>query len=1029
MQREPLKRVLFTVALFALAAFLVMAGQHVRALPDVQTEDTGKSVEGPLTAQMQQFLADQEGPLGNAQPSAVAPCVGGMADIYPCNNVDLLAHIPLAIMGASAGNTGWGWTDPLDGKEYAIMGLNNGTGFVDISDPVNPIYLGKLPTHTGSSSWREFKVAGNYVYIVSDSNGSHGMQVFDLTLLRNVVSPPVTFSETAHYAGETGHVVGSAHNIATNADTGFAYIVGGSTGCSGGLHMVNIQNPLAPTFAGCFSADGYTHDLQCVVYQGPDVEHQGQEICFNSNTDTLTIVDVTIKSSPVMLSRTGYAGVGYTHQGWLTEDQRYFLLDDELDESENGHNTRTYIWDLLDLDAPVMMGYYQGPTAAIDHNLYIRGNYAYESNYRAGLRILDITDVANGNLVEVAYFDTYPESNSAAFSGTWNNYPYFTSGVVVISDINRGLFLVRPTLSSFNLSVAPTSLNVCQGEDALYTVTVTEAGNTEPVTLTAVNVPAGANHGFSVNPVIPTGTSELSITNTTAVSPGSYSINVVGANISDTLTTTVNLAVSQGAPGLPTLTSPADGATGVPNTPTFTWNSVSGAASYYLEVADDINFTNIIYTANVAGTSHVLPGGNALAYNTWHYWRVTASNPCGSGATSAQFSFRTASQPNVFCATPNLSIPDNNPTGVSHTMNIPASANILDMDIYVNATHTWVGDLRFVVSHNATNATIIDRPGVPASTFGCSGNDYDVTVNDEGPDGNIETQCADAPAIFGDRVGGDPPNSSLLAAYDGMDITGDWTITVSDHAGGDTGTLVEWCVVPTLEVAGSGVDLSPDQAASGAPGSVVVYTLSITNTGSVSDTFDLDVDAQWVTLLSTSSITLEAGEVTTFTAEVQVPSAANAGDTGLALVTATSQSDSNVTDDARLTTTATELRDVTLSADPDALSGEPGAVMTYTVHITNTGNAADSFSLNPSGNVWTTHVEPMTVTLAAGEGAPVMVTVHIPGDAANGDDDTVTVTAVSDADPTATASVDLTTTASVPVEPGYTIYLPIILKP
>ncbi|MBX3059383.1 MAG: choice-of-anchor B family protein [Anaerolineae bacterium] len=1018
-----MKRVIFAAGLFVLAAFFILSGQRVQATPAGQTGDTDKPVDGPVTDFMRRFLADQEGPLESVTPSAAIPCVGGMADVYPCNNVDLLAHISLAAMSATAGNDSWGWTDLLDGKEYALMGLNNGTAFVDISDPENPIYLGKLPTHTSNSSWRDIKVYANHAFIVSEASG-HGMQVFDLTLLRNVVNPPVTFSNTAHY-----NQFGNAHNIAINEDSGFAYAVGTGT-CSGGLHMVNIQNPTSPTNAGCFSADGYTHDTQCVIYSGPDLDHQGDEICFAYNEDTVTIVDVTNKAAPVQLSRTPYAGSAYTHQGWLTPDQRYILHDDELDEQNFGHNTRTYVWDASNLEAPVLIGNYTAAVAAIDHNIYTKGSYSFGANYRSGLRILDISNVGTpASITEAAFFDTYPESNSAAFSGAWSNYPYFASGAVIISDINRGLFIVRPLLASFSLTAEPTNLNICQGEDALYTVTVTEAGSTAPVTLTAVNVPAGANHGFSVNPVIPTGTSELSITNTTAVSPGSYSINVVGANISDTLTTTVNLSVAQGTPGVPTLTSPADGATGVPNTPTFTWSPVSGAASYYLEVADDINFTNIIYTANVAGTSHTLPGANALAYNTWHYWRVTASNPCGSGATSPQFSFRTASQPNVFCATPNLAIPDNNPTGVSHTINIPTSANILDVDIYVKATHTWVGDLRFVVNHNATNATIIDRPGVPASTFGCSGDNYDVTVNDEGPDGNIETQCASNPAISGDRVGGDPPNANLLAAFDGMDITGDWTITVSDHAGGDTGTLAEWCVVPTLEVAGGGVDLSPDQDGSGAPGSVVVYTLSITNTGSVSDTFDLDVDAQWVTLLSTSSVTLEAGEVTTFTAEVQVPSAANAGDMGLALVTATSQNDSNITDEAFLTTTATAVYDVALSADPAALSGGAGAVVTYTVHITNTGNITDSFALDMSGNVWTTHVEPVTVTLAAGEGTAVQVTVHIPGDAANGDDDTVTITAVSDNDPAATASVDLTTTASVPVEPGYTIYLPIILKP
>lgn len=198
---------------------------------------------------MRRFLADQEGPLESVTSTAVTPCVGGMADIYPCNNVDLLAHMSLAMMSATAGNDSWGWTDPLDGKEYALMGLNNGTAFVDISNPENPIYLGKLPTHTSNSSWRDIKVYADHAFIVSEASG-HGMQVFDLTLLRNVVNPPVTFSNTAHYGQ-----FGNAHNIAINEDSGYAYAVGTGT-CSGGLHMVNIQNPTSPANAGFFSADG-----------------------------------------------------------------------------------------------------------------------------------------------------------------------------------------------------------------------------------------------------------------------------------------------------------------------------------------------------------------------------------------------------------------------------------------------------------------------------------------------------------------------------------------------------------------------------------------------------------------------------------------------------------------------------------------------------------------------------------------------------------------------------------------------------
>ncbi len=356
------------------------------------------------------------------------------------------------------------------------MGRTNGTAFVDITDPVNPVYLGNLPPHSSNSSWRDIKVYADHAFLVSEAIQS-GMQVIDLTQLRNVTNPPITFSETAWYNGFL-----SAHNIVINEDSGFAYAVG-TNNCSGGLHMVNIQNPNSPTSAGCYSDDGYTHDAQCVNYIGPDADHQGKEICLNSNEDTLTIVDVSNKSNPIQLSRTSYSGVEYTHQGWLTDDQAYFLVDDELDERNHIHNTRTYVWDLADLDNPVNTGYFQASNSAIDHNQYIRGNYSYQANYRAGLRILDISDVANANLSEVAYFDVYPSSDSANFNGAWSNYPFFDSGLVIVSGIEQGLFILQPNLGS---SASPPNVNITNPAEGaavsgLVTVQIAATDAQDPV--------------------------------------------------------------------------------------------------------------------------------------------------------------------------------------------------------------------------------------------------------------------------------------------------------------------------------------------------------------------------------------------------------------------------------------------------------------------------------------------------------------------------------------------------------------------
>lgn len=392
-----------------------------------------------LRACMQGMLDDQHA-VEQLEAMALTPCTNGFAGAYACNGIDLLAFMPLADIGGGSGNDIWGWTDSTTGNEYALMGRSNGTAFVDITDPVNPIYLGNLPTTALSSTWRDIKVYQDYAYIVADNAGAHGMQVFDLGELRNVTSPPVTFSATTTYTD-----FGSAHNIVINEESGFAYAVGGSSGstlCSGGLHMIDINTPDNPTFAGCFSDDGYTHDAQCVNYIGPDPDYAGQEVCFNSNTDTLTIVDVTNKSNPIQISRTGYSGSAYTHQGWVTEDHRYFLMDDELDESDSQPFATTFIWDLIDLDNPQMIGTYTAVVPSIDHNLYIVGNKAYQANYQSGLRVLDISDIGNANLTEVAFFDTYVTGNNPDFNGAWSNYPFFDSGTIIVSGIEQGLYIL-----------------------------------------------------------------------------------------------------------------------------------------------------------------------------------------------------------------------------------------------------------------------------------------------------------------------------------------------------------------------------------------------------------------------------------------------------------------------------------------------------------------------------------------------------------------------------------------------------------
>ncbi|TLD06508.1 uncharacterized protein PgNI_08029 [Pyricularia grisea] len=387
------------------------------------------------------------------------PCVDGKAGEYQCNGLDLMGFLRHQDMGSRTrvGNDVWGWTHSSSGREFALFGQSDGTAFAEVHKDGSLTYVGRLPTQTVASSWRDIKVIKNYAYIGSEAP-EHGLQIFDLTKLltadpNNPPSYSVSRDLAAHFAG-----FGSSHNLVANEATDLIAAVGTEyrLKCRAGLWMVDVSNPLRPQDAGCVSSDGYVHDAQCVIYRGPQTAYQGREICFNFNEDALTIVDISRRTIPRQLSRTTYNGATYTHQGWVTEDHRYLLLDDELDEQyQTGpaadQHTTTYIVDIQDLAYPVFRGVYKSPQRSIDHNQYIIDGLSWQANYGSGLRVVNVTSInqddTGAGFEEVAYFDIHPEDDEvggeATFNGAWSVYPYFQSGNVLISSIERGLYSVR----------------------------------------------------------------------------------------------------------------------------------------------------------------------------------------------------------------------------------------------------------------------------------------------------------------------------------------------------------------------------------------------------------------------------------------------------------------------------------------------------------------------------------------------------------------------------------------------------------
>nr|WP_274388206.1 choice-of-anchor B family protein [Salsipaludibacter albus] len=407
----------------------------------------------------------------NTGDDRAAPCVDGVAYVpefdghpylgsgaFPCEAADLVSVLTndeigggLAV-GDGRGSDVWGWTDPETGREYVLAGLEVGTAFVDISEPRDPVYLAFLPTSaTNDLIWRDIKTYQDHAFIVAESS-NHGMQVFDLTKLRDLdpSAAPHTVTEDALYTGFQ-----RAHNIAIDTDTGFAYAVGqrnDAHGCASTSHLIDIRDPLNPTFAGCYDENGYVHDTQCVIYEGPDGRYTGQEICFNSNPSTpgigraLVISDMTDKSNLETLSRTGYPNPAYSHQGYLLDGHRYYLHNSE---TTNRVPQGVDIFDVADLENPVHIGFFENPAQSTQHNMYQRDRFVYQSNYSSGLRVYDPAEVGDGTLEEVAYLDVYPPHDDPGFGiGSWSNYTAFDSGVMAVHGY-QGLFLVDPRLPTF----------------------------------------------------------------------------------------------------------------------------------------------------------------------------------------------------------------------------------------------------------------------------------------------------------------------------------------------------------------------------------------------------------------------------------------------------------------------------------------------------------------------------------------------------------------------------------------------------
>lgn len=344
-----------------------------------------------------------------------------------------------------------------------------------------------------------------------------------------------------------------------------------------------------------------------------------------------------------------------------------------------------------------------------------------------------------------------------------------------------------PASCSFLGTAAP-SQAICAGDVAEYPITLGAAFEA-PVSLSVADAPAGTSASFDPNPVtVVPGGSTLSLSGTAALAAGHYdfTVNATGA---DALV--LGLQVSTSVAAAPLLLAPADAAQDISLTPTLEWSAAAQAERYELEIATDPAFSTIVYSRIVDGTSHDVDAG--LESATQHYWRVRPLNACGAGEYAASAHFTTQE---MICLTPNVAIPDNSPSGLESSIALSSSDVLSDLDVLFRAEHTWSGDLIVTLTHeaSATEVTLLRRPGRGSSGYGCSGHNPHLVFDDAEPTRRAQDDC----------VGSDPayvPGATYqpfeaLAAFNGLALAGTWTLNVSDNAQGDTGELLEWCLLP-----------------------------------------------------------------------------------------------------------------------------------------------------------------------------------------------------------------------------------------
>ncbi len=659
------------------------------------------------------------------------------------SQLDTIRHLDVQPLGSYSAI--WGYTAP-DGREYAILGVNGssggtpypgGTSIIDITDSAT---IQQVAFINGlNSSWREMKTYRHYAYVVSEASGA-GVQIINLSQLPDTAWLVKTFQYSSG-----GKNISRVHSV-TLTD-GFLYLNGCANWSPGGTVIFDLRtDPENPVYVGEYQPE-YLHDiyvLRDTIYGAAIYSGGG-----------LNIANAVNKASITTIGKITYTGSG-THNAWVTKDRQHVITTDEI-----GSTAKTLkIWNIGSLPtiptSPVST--FTADPGEIEHNVTVRGDYAYTAWYSAGVRIVNVSNPASP--VSAGHYDTSP--TTSGYNGVWGVYPYFPSGKIIAGDMQNGLWVFRFSGLKARVPVdlqLPVDNDVVTGtgpETFRWTRTADQANDPHSYVLSI--------NGPGVDLDVTTTDTTYSLSSFAGFQLGEsyqWSVTVIDEFNNTASQDTFNFLHLNSAPSAPALVAPNDNAPNQPVALSLRWNKALGASTYHVQVSTDSLFSSL--AAEDSLLTDTVKTVGSLANSTEYFWRVSAKNILGSSSYSAARRFTTiiAAPSAPVLVSPADDATDTpvavelvwNPSATASSYRLQISTDSVFSALIVNDstltdTSYTTGSLNYLTTHywrvNASNiggasgftparsfTTIISAPAVPAQTTpsdGATGLPTSVTV-------------------------------------------------------------------------------------------------------------------------------------------------------------------------------------------------------------------------------------------------------------------------------------------------------------